>query len=270
MKIFYLLAVVVGLIGVYWLVPKNPKSISPVAEAQIESYWTCPMHPEVHQDHPGECPICHMTLVKVEKVKSQGTLGDVKRSEIEISPVQWELLGAQKFTVDSMDMRLQIPISGRFVSSRNIAFQIYEQDLRYVKPGQKIVGASNTYQDQTLEANISSIDSIVDPSSRTIRVSAQVTKGPSNQMSESSFRGQIEILLTKRIVVPENSVIHSGSGDLVYLFVTDTKVKALPVKLGAKSEGYYEVLDGLSKGQIISSGPNFLLDSEAKIRGTND
>jgi len=26
--------------------------------------WYCPMHPHVIQDHPGECPICHMTLVE--------------------------------------------------------------------------------------------------------------------------------------------------------------------------------------------------------------
>ena len=25
--------------------------------------YTCPMHPSVVQDHPGECPICSMTLV---------------------------------------------------------------------------------------------------------------------------------------------------------------------------------------------------------------
>lgn len=26
--------------------------------------WTCPMHPDVHERHPGKCPICGMTLVK--------------------------------------------------------------------------------------------------------------------------------------------------------------------------------------------------------------
>lgn len=28
--------------------------------------YTCPMHPEVHQEKPGTCPICGMTLVKTE------------------------------------------------------------------------------------------------------------------------------------------------------------------------------------------------------------
>jgi len=27
-----------------------------------ENIYTCPMHPEVEQDHPGECPICGMAL----------------------------------------------------------------------------------------------------------------------------------------------------------------------------------------------------------------
>lgn len=27
-------------------------------------YYTCPMHPEVKADEPGQCPICKMDLVK--------------------------------------------------------------------------------------------------------------------------------------------------------------------------------------------------------------
>ncbi len=29
----------------------------------VETYYTCPMDPQVHEDHPGDCPICGMPLV---------------------------------------------------------------------------------------------------------------------------------------------------------------------------------------------------------------
>jgi len=37
-----------------------------VAAAKTGDVWTCPMHPQIRQDHPGSCPICGMTLVKAE------------------------------------------------------------------------------------------------------------------------------------------------------------------------------------------------------------
>src|SRR5690606_7139274 len=38
------------------------KSAAPAADVPPGSVWTCPMHPEVRQDHPGACPICGMGL----------------------------------------------------------------------------------------------------------------------------------------------------------------------------------------------------------------
>ncbi|WP_289813925.1 copper-transporting P-type ATPase [Ralstonia soli] len=35
------------------------------AESQAGTVYTCPMHPEIRQDHPGNCPICGMTLEPV-------------------------------------------------------------------------------------------------------------------------------------------------------------------------------------------------------------
>ncbi len=35
---------------------------APPADAPEGTIWTCPMHPEIRQDHPGVCPICGMAL----------------------------------------------------------------------------------------------------------------------------------------------------------------------------------------------------------------
>jgi Cu(I)/Ag(I) efflux system membrane fusion protein len=49
------------------------KTASSSSEAQL---YTCPMHPSIVQDHPGQCPICSMTLVP----KLTTTAGTAKRS----------------------------------------------------------------------------------------------------------------------------------------------------------------------------------------------
>src|SRR5688500_2925212 len=36
------------------------------ASTQGTQLWTCGMHPQVIQDHPGDCPICHMELTPLK------------------------------------------------------------------------------------------------------------------------------------------------------------------------------------------------------------
>jgi Cu+-exporting ATPase len=38
---------------------RDSAAAPPVSDTMI---YTCPMHPEVQQDHPGNCPKCGMTL----------------------------------------------------------------------------------------------------------------------------------------------------------------------------------------------------------------
>lgn len=40
--------------------------LTQMTDEQGKAYWTCPMHPQVRQDHPGSCPICGMKLSKRE------------------------------------------------------------------------------------------------------------------------------------------------------------------------------------------------------------
>ena len=45
--------------------PGQYAQAAPAPRASIASIYTCPMHPEIRQDHPGNCPKCGMTLEPV-------------------------------------------------------------------------------------------------------------------------------------------------------------------------------------------------------------
>jgi Cu(I)/Ag(I) efflux system membrane fusion protein len=49
---------------------KKPAQVALTAKSDVK--YTCPMHPQIMEDHPGSCPICGMTLVKESGQASEG------------------------------------------------------------------------------------------------------------------------------------------------------------------------------------------------------
>ena len=44
----------------------QPPAETAAPEAAKAAYYTCSMHPQIHEDGPGSCPICHMDLIRVQ------------------------------------------------------------------------------------------------------------------------------------------------------------------------------------------------------------
>jgi membrane fusion protein, copper/silver efflux system len=69
---------------------KNKKATE---AAKSETYYTCSMHPQIMQDKPGTCPICHMDLIPVAKsneTKDELMLSD---EQIQLGNIQTDTLG---------------------------------------------------------------------------------------------------------------------------------------------------------------------------------
>lgn len=109
-------------------------------------YWTCSMHPQIHQDEPGNCPICGMTLVPVykDKPKSQtvepnapsgntsGLTEPVMINGVEISTAKQQLIGVKTGEVVSQPMKKVIHTYGRvaFDPELAVAQKEYQEVLR--------------------------------------------------------------------------------------------------------------------------------------------
>ena len=118
MKIRTILVVVVtlaaGLLAGRYLLPSHGATAgtathaAPARPQAPDTVWTCSMHPQIRQDHPGRCPLCGMDLVPA----AAGVAGDVtvtlsesaqRVASIEVVPVARRPLAHELRTVGRIE-----------------------------------------------------------------------------------------------------------------------------------------------------------------------
>lgn len=72
-------------------------------EATSDSYYTCPMHPSVVSSTPGACPVCNMSLIKVEKKEKlhagqQGNFITIDKRQQELAGIKTDTVKARNIT----------------------------------------------------------------------------------------------------------------------------------------------------------------------------
>jgi len=76
------------------------------AVAKKDVYYTCSMHPQIHEEHPGDCPICGMKLIAVSKTSSSNT------TEIHLNTEQIRLGNIQTDTVGTASIGDKLVLTG--------------------------------------------------------------------------------------------------------------------------------------------------------------
>jgi Cu(I)/Ag(I) efflux system membrane fusion protein len=69
------------------------------------------------------------------------------------------------------------------------------------------------------------------------------------------------------LLVPSEAIIHTGTRDLVVLAKADHRFEPVEVRLGAQYGELTRVTAGLEEGQQVVASGQFLIDSEANLRG---
>ncbi len=144
---------------------------------------------------------------------------------------------------------------------------VYEYELSKIDNGSPAKIKFNYLPGQTFNGKVAFIYPTLDPKSRTVKVRLDINNRDAKLKPEMFAIVEIEgreFGLTP--VVPENAVIRSGAKDIVIIALGEGKFKPQPVVLGGYSDGYYQVIKGLTEGTKIVTSAQFLIDSESNLK----
>ena len=119
------------------------KSVAPV------QLYTCPMHPAIVQDHPGQCPICGMTLVPKLEAASPRPAADATPAvaglaAVDLTPERIQLIGMRTATVKREEIGGELRTVGviganeRGLAQINTRFAGWIQKLLVSETGERV------------------------------------------------------------------------------------------------------------------------------------
>ncbi|MDR0799757.1 MAG: efflux RND transporter periplasmic adaptor subunit [Dysgonamonadaceae bacterium] len=82
---------------------KNDQTTEHVHSESEITIWTCSMHPQIRQDHPGKCPICAMDLIPVKTAGTATAIIDpdavmISEEAVALANIQTTIVGEKIFS----------------------------------------------------------------------------------------------------------------------------------------------------------------------------
>jgi Cu(I)/Ag(I) efflux system membrane fusion protein len=148
-----------------------------------------------------------------------------------------------------------------------VVADIYENDLPFVKIGQKATINLSNFSGRKIASTIDYLYPLLSGDTRTVKARFTIAN-PQGELKPQMFT-EVEIFidLGKRLALPEAAVINTGTRQMVYLDKGDGVFEPRDVTTGIRAEGLIEITAGVEPGEKVASQANFLIDSEARLKG---
>lgn len=143
---------------------------------------------------------------------------------------------------------------------------IHERDLAFVALGMKANVTLPHAGDRVVEGTVDFIHPLLDEETRTAR--ARVVVANDDLTLKPGMFASVEFVApgAERLVVPESAVLYVGKRRLTFLDLGEGRLRPQEIKLGAKSGEGYEVVEGLSEGDVVVTSANFLIAAESRLK----
>ncbi len=207
---------------------------------------------------------------KTKAIAAQLLIARAKLEDLTIKAPFSGVLGFRELSVGAYIESGSIITSLDDLSIIKINFSLPERFLTTIHVGQSVSAHSSAYQDKIFIGKISSIDSRVEPSTRTLKVRAEIPNAqfdlrPGMLLNINVVR-QIETVLQ----LPESTIITIEDKHFVFVIENQLGTKASDInkiakrkqiKIGRRQPGLVEIISGINKGeQIVTEGALKLRD----------
>ncbi|WP_095128557.1 efflux RND transporter periplasmic adaptor subunit [Pseudomonas sp. Irchel s3h14] len=149
-----------------------------------------------------------------------------------------------------------------------LAVAVPESDAGSITVGQAVEARLPALPGTTLNGKISAILPETNPDSRTLRVRVELPNPDGRLRPGLTAQVRLNRSTEKSVLwVPSEAVIRTGRRALVMLAEDAGRYRPVAVQLGQESDGKTAIVKGLEEGQRVVTSGQFLLDSEASLKG---
>jgi Cu(I)/Ag(I) efflux system membrane fusion protein len=120
----------------------------------------------------------------------------------------------------------------------------------------------------TFQGKVGAILPEISPTTRTLKARIELAN-PQGRLVPGMF-ATVSLTPTARkavLLVPSEAVIQTGTRSVVFVASGDGKFAPVEVETGSEANGQTEIRSGLSSGQKVVASGQFLVDSEASLKG---
>jgi membrane fusion protein, copper/silver efflux system len=143
---------------------------------------------------------------------------------------------------------------------------IYEVNLPFIKIGQPATINLDYKPGTTWHGKLVFIDPTVDPVTRTIKARLEIANPDGELKPEMYAHVVIGGARATGVAIPDSAVIATGERNIVFIAKGEGVFEPREVILGARVQNLYQIKKGVSEGDKVVTGANFLLDSESKLK----
>jgi Cu(I)/Ag(I) efflux system membrane fusion protein len=195
-------------------------------------------------------------------------LKEQAKATIASAKVKLELMGLTSQQISRLSSGRTDPMS--LILPKGSAWiyaEVFEYEVGGLTKDASISVEAPSIPGSSFMGKVSSISPVVNSPTRTVRVRALVPDPQSVLRPDTYVNVKIKVDLGSKLAVPEESVLFSGEQAFVYLLASDGRFEPKAIRVGAKTETDYEVVQGLKDGDRVVTSANFLIDSESRLRG---